>query len=100
MNKRATFNELGYRVGETRKNAVLTDDDVRLVLILLHERQEVIDQCTAIDLSQAEIDKALNFKQLSYRWIADKFEVSKATIQSIANGRTRCHNVLITKRGK
>lgn len=69
------FNERGDRIGESNPAAVLTDRDVELLLEL-----------------RAEVDergKALH----SYRWLAEKFEVSRDAVKSICLGRRRNQSI-------
>ena len=67
------FNEEGRRIGETHHKAVLTDHEVDLMLQLREEGY-------------------------GYDWLAEKFEISRWTAQSICLRRRRNqHAVRVTK---
>ena len=83
------FNEGGRRVGETHHNAGLSDHEVGLLLLLLDERENLIETLDAEGAVQHEIDAKLAATGLSYRRLAEKFEVSKSTVQHINQGRQR-----------
>lgn len=65
MQKTVAVNDAGRRIGEDHQNARLTDRDIDLIR-QLHEKDG-----------------------LSYRELADKFEVSKSTIQMICQYKRR-----------
>lgn len=73
MERKVAVNEAGYRIGEDHPNAKLTDHEVDLIL-------ELREQC------------------LSYRQIADKFEISKSQVRNICKGRKRCQSAWHWKR--
>ena len=56
--------------GEERYNAKLTEDDVRLIILLGRQKKRLLAEA----------------KKLSNMEIARKFEVSKSTIEGIING--------------
>lgn len=58
------FDDRGNRIGESNPAAILSDRDVELMLELRAEGY-------------------------SYRWLADKFEVSRETVKSICTFRRR-----------
>jgi hypothetical protein len=83
-------NGQGRRIGDSHPRAVLTDHDVDLLMRLLDDREALLGRMQFDGAPRAEIDKALHDKGLSYRKLAEKFEVHKTCIQKIANGERRC----------
>lgn len=79
-------NERGRRIGESHPRAVLSDHEVELLLELLDERRDVIDRLQEMGATQTAIDGMLTFKGLSYRLLAEKFEISKGHVGKIARG--------------
>lgn len=90
MERAVKINEQGRRIGESHPRAVLTDHEVDLLMGLLAEREMLIELMDVLGYTQAEIDSELTRKGLSYRLLAEKFEVGKRYIGKIANGERRC----------
>lgn len=61
-------NELGRRIGDSHHNAVLTNGEVELLLILYTQG-------------------------FGYRRLSQMFEISKSLARNIVKGRTRCQSV-------
>lgn len=88
MRRLVKINERGRRIGESHPRAVLTDHEVNeLLMPLLEQRAAVIAACDG--LPKPTIDAALTVLGLSYRLLAEKFEVSKGHIAKIARGARR-----------
>lgn len=90
MEQAVKINEKGRRIGESHPRAILTDHEVDLLMELLTEREVLIEKMEDQAHTQAEIDTALTKAGLSYRLLAEKFEVGKRYIGKIANGERRC----------
>ena len=82
-------NEAGKRMGEGHGRAKLTDHDVELIQSLIECRDALIREYALIGLTRAQVCRTLAEKQLSYRGIAEKFEISKSHVRHIANGTYR-----------
>jgi hypothetical protein len=96
--KLVAINENGKRMGEGHGRAKLTDHDVELVQDLLACRDMLVDEYAKQGLSRGHIHRVLNERQLSYAWIADKFEVSKSLIKAIYDGKVRTRVAVEWKR--
>lgn len=96
--KLVAINENGKRMGEGHGRAKLTDHDVELVQDLLACRDMLVDEYAKQGLSRGHIHRVLNERQLSYAWIADKFEVSKSLIKAIYDGKVRTRAAVEWKR--
>jgi hypothetical protein len=83
-------NEKGCRIGDSHPRAVLTDHEVDLLMELLICRDEIIEHLEAKGCSRSVIDATLCEEQLSYRWLAIKFEVHVQCIAKINRGERRC----------
>jgi hypothetical protein len=83
-------NEQGRRIGEDHPRAVLTDHEVQLLFGLLGERDALVIAMFKAGRRQADIDAALTNACLSYRCLAEKFEISKCHVAKIARGARRC----------
>lgn len=89
MSRLVAVNEHGMRVGETHHRAKLTDHDIDLIVSLLDARNDAIEVGLAAGMSRSVLDAHLAALQLSYRWIASKFEISKSHVRWIAIGLQR-----------
>ena len=87
--KLVAINENGMRMGEGHGRAKLTDEDVELIQSLLECRDMLIAEYQKVGLTRGHICNVLTEKQLSYRHIAEKFEVSKSLIKAICDGKVR-----------
>ncbi len=96
--KLVAINENGIRMGEGHGRAKLTDHDVELIQSLLEAREVLIAEYTKVGLARGFVHRVLNEKQLSYAWIAEKFEVSKSLIKRIDNGVVRSRPAVRWKR--
>lgn len=90
LTQHVKINEGGRRIGESHPRAILSDHEARLLFALLDEREELINQMLAEDAKQADIDKELTARHLSYRCLAEKFEISKGHVGKVARGDRRC----------
>lgn len=68
--KRVRVNSFGYAVGEDHQHAILSDDDIRLMLAVY-----------------GELDS--DGKRIGYGTVASKFGCSKSTARDIIRGRIR-----------
>ncbi len=84
------INEEGRRIGQDHPRAVLTDHEVDLLLGLLAEREQLIRRLVMTGTRQKEIDNQLTLHNLSYRCLAEKFDIHRRTVGKIANGERRC----------
>jgi hypothetical protein len=96
--KLVAINENGMRMGEGHGRAKLSDEDVELIQSLLECRDMLIDEYTKVGLTWGFIRNVLAEKQLSYRGIAVKFEISKSHVRHIANGTVRARAAVGWKR--
>lgn len=69
------YNEHGYRIGETHQNSTISDDDVRLINLMIEDA----DQC-----------RAAGKPYVTDCEIAQKFEIAKSTVHAIRHGLRRC----------
>lgn len=69
------LNSLHYKRGSERKDAKLTENDVRLIREMLDERKRLKSQ----------------LKLISSKTLAEKFEVSVHTIHAISQEKTWLH---------
>ncbi|MER1940636.1 hypothetical protein ABS755_08000 [Castellaniella sp. FW104-16D08] len=83
-------NSSGRRIGEDHPRAVMADRDVALLMSLLDERESLLGRLQARGRPQAETDAALTAAGLSYRCLAERFEISKSHVYKIASGKRRC----------
>lgn len=90
MPKHVKVNDCGRRIGEDHPRAVLLDHEVDLILDMLSERDALIAKLMEEGALQSEIDAKLTATGLSYRRLAEKFEVCKSCIAKIASGARRC----------
>jgi hypothetical protein len=90
MPKHVKINEYGRRIGESHPRAILSDHEADLLFVLLAEREALIAVLKAKGSRQVEIDTALSTRCLSFRCLAEKFEVHKQTVAKIASGARRC----------
>lgn len=97
MPKLVKFNDHGRRIGESHPRAVLIDHEVDMLIDMLAEREALIARMLASAATQAEIDRALREKCLSYRRLALKFDVHKSCIAKIAGGLRRCQSAAKVK---
>lgn len=88
-------NERGRRIGDSHPRAVLSDHEVELLLDLLDDRRTIIDRMQAGGATQTAIDAMLTFKGLSYRLLAETFEISKGHVGKIARGVGRQQTPII-----
>lgn len=88
--KYLAVNEKGRRIGEHHHKAVLTDHEVELLMGLLDVRETFIEKMKAAGSRRRDIDLVLTAEQLSYRCLADKFEIHKQTVAKYAKGERRC----------
>ncbi len=96
--KFVAINENGKRMGESHGRAKLTDHDVELIQSLLEARDLLLVEYTKVGLARGFVHRVLNEKQLSYAWIAEKFEVSKSLIKGIHDGKVRARPAVRWKR--
>lgn len=96
--KLVAINEKGMRIGETHHRAKLSDHDIDLICSLLDARNDAIETALAAGMSQSCLAAHLSALQLSYRWIAAKFEISKSHVRWIAIGSQRGQAVARWKR--
>lgn len=87
--KLVAVNELGKVIGEGHGRAKLTDHDIELIQSLLECREMLIVEYMKVGLTRGEVCRALHTAQLSYKGIADKFEINKSHVRHIANGTLR-----------
>lgn len=90
MPRLVKINEQGRRIGESHPRAVLTDHEVGLLIALLDERDALIGRMAFDGARRAEIDAALIRAGMSFRLLAEKFEIHKQTVAKIASGARRC----------
>ncbi|CAM5183786.1 hypothetical protein CDEF62S_04672 [Castellaniella defragrans] len=83
------INAHGRRIGEGHPRATISDHDVALIFTLLDERAAALEQWKASGLDAWQIDNALALTGLSYRLIADRFDIDKSTVFKIASGARR-----------
>lgn len=96
MKRLVKINERGRRIGESHPRAVLTDHEVNeLLMPMLDQRAAVIAACDG--MPKPMIDAALTVLGLSYRLLAEKFEVSKGHIAKIARGSRRAQTASVVK---
>jgi len=84
-----TTNIHGRRIGEDHPRATLTDQDVALIFAMLDERDAALERWKGEGMDAWQIDNALTLTGLSYRLIADKFNIDKSTVFKIASGARR-----------
>lgn len=84
-----TTNTHGRRIGEDHPRATLTDQDVVLIFSLLDEREAALERWKGEGLDAWQIDNALTLTGLSYRCIAERFDIDKSTVFKIASGARR-----------
>jgi hypothetical protein len=84
------FNEQGRRIGESHPRATLTDHEVELLAGMLDCRDQMIETLTQAGASPSTIGQLLHANGLSFRALAEKFEVSKSQVARIAAGQSRC----------
>lgn len=89
MPKLVKVNDHGRRIGEDHPRAILTDHEVELLLELLDEREALVAGMEAQGFARHDIGAALTAGCLSYRCLAEKFEVNKSCIAKIAHGERR-----------
>lgn len=97
MPKHVKINAHGRRIGESHPRAVLSDHEADLLFSFLAEREAVIAVLKAMGARQVEIDTALATKGLSYRCLAEKFEIHKQTVAKFASGARRCQTTARVK---
>lgn len=83
-------NKVGRRIGDSHPRAVLTDHEVELLLTLLDEREHMVAYLLGAKASWHVIGVILTANELSFRCLAEKFEISKSHVANIAAGRQRC----------
>lgn len=88
-NRMLALNDRGYVIGEQHHRAKLSDHDIELILSLIEARDALVREYTAVGLGRRQIQDVLTRAQLSERWIAEKFEVSRRTVRDIRGGRIR-----------
>lgn len=99
MSRPVKINERGRRIGESHPRAVLTDHEVEYLLMpLLEQREALVAERRAVGVRQADIDIELRRVGLSFRLLAEKFDVSKGHIAKIAKG-VRRGQVAVTVKG-
>ena len=92
--KRAlALNAKGRRIGEDHHRAKLTNHDVDLIHDLLDARDMLVETYMGLGMPRRKVQLALSKAQLSERWIADKFEISRRTVRDIRSGRKRAQTV-------
>jgi len=92
MNQRkrlVAVNAKGYRLGEDHHRAKLTNHDIDLILDLMEARDLLLVEYQKVGLGKHAIQMALSKAQLSERWIAAKFEISRRTVRDIYSGKIR-----------
>ncbi len=72
-------------VGELQHNAVLTDNDVRLIRKLGEHRKALMLERARINKRKKEITKEL--RRISLKQLASKFEVTMSTIGNVLSNR-------------
>lgn len=97
MPKLVKINERGRRIGESHPRATLTDHEVDLLLVLLGEREALIEEMQRARAVQAAIDIAVARRGLSFRRLAVKFDISYSHVAKIARGDLRCQTPAIVK---
>ncbi|MBV2180966.1 MAG: hypothetical protein KUL86_06985 [Castellaniella sp.] len=84
------YNADGRRIGEGHPRAVMADQDAVLLIAMLQERAHLVERMQAEGCGQVATDQALTAAGLSYRCLAERFEISKSHVYKIASGKRRC----------